>query len=129
MTAIVWVERGAVVAFHDEQLAAHGGLPGFADEGALTAALERPRNAAFYAGVGDICRLAAVYLVGVAKAHAFSDANKRTAWLTANLFLELNGYELTDFEPADALAMVVGAADSSLDIDAVTAWFVKRAAF
>jgi prophage maintenance system killer protein len=31
----------------------------------------------------------------MAKVHAFSDANKRTAWTTANLFLALNGAVLT----------------------------------
>jgi death-on-curing protein len=122
---IVWVELTAVLAAHDDQLAANGGLPGFANEGALHGALERPKNTAFYSGVDDVVALAATYLVGIAKAHAFSDANKRTAWVTARSFLRANGVELA-YTPADALAMVVGAADSTYDIDDVAAWMRAR---
>jgi death-on-curing protein len=119
------VEPGAVIAFHEELLSAHGGLPGLPDRGKLEAALQRPINLAHYEGVDDVSTLAAAYLIGVAKAHAFSDANKRTAWMTARLFLSLNGAALK-FDAVDALRLVVGAADSSVTLDAAAEWFRAR---
>jgi death on curing protein len=35
-----------------------------------------------------------VYAFGIAKNHAFIDGNKRTAYLAAIVFLEVNGYPL-----------------------------------
>ena len=118
---LVWVRLETVIALQAELLVQHGGLSGLRDRGALESALQRPQNLVLYEGVEDHSTLAAAYLVGVAKAHAFADANKRTAWTTAALFLELNGTSL-DYEPAAALRMVVGAAESSLDLKGVTDW-------
>lgn len=39
---------------------------------------------------------AVALLYGVAKAHAFFDGNKRTAWLTFMTFLNLNGLRFTE---------------------------------
>ena len=39
--------------------------------------------------------LAAAYAFGLARNHAFVDGNKRTAIVTAMLFLQLNGYRMT----------------------------------
>lgn len=119
---IVWLEPEVVIAMHEEQLTLHGGLPGLRDENALRSALQRPQNLYFYEDVHDLDMLAASYLVGVAKAHAFADANKRTAWMSAVLFIELNApLELT-YEDDDAIEMVVGAASSALTVEDVAAW-------
>ncbi|HHQ6611927.1 type II toxin-antitoxin system death-on-curing family toxin [Morganella morganii] len=42
----------------------------------------------------DIFKFSAMYLISIAKAHAFNDANKRTAFQAASVFLILNGVEL-----------------------------------
>jgi death-on-curing protein len=39
--------------------------------------------------------LAAAYAFGIASNHPFADGNKRTAWVLARLFLELNGQPLS----------------------------------
>ncbi|MDS7903853.1 type II toxin-antitoxin system death-on-curing family toxin, partial [Klebsiella michiganensis] len=49
----------------------------------------------YYEGVDDIYALAAMYLIGIAKAHAFHDGNKRTAFQAASIFLMMNGSELS----------------------------------
>jgi len=89
----VWVELDIVLAIHDEQLAEHGGQPGVRDPGLLESALGRPRNQFAY-GEPSITRLAASYAFGISRNHPFLDGNKRSSLVVAELFLELNGYEL-----------------------------------
>jgi death on curing protein len=69
--------------------------------------------------------LAAAYAVGLTKAHAFVDANKRTAWDTARAFLRLNGFTLR-FEKTSAVLLMVAIADDKIDQTAVAAWFRDR---
>ncbi len=86
--------RQVVEALHAEQLRRHGGAQGLRDENALESALRRAENKAAY-GASDIFELAAAYAFGLARNHAFVDGNKRTAIVTAMLFLALNGYRMT----------------------------------
>jgi death-on-curing protein len=86
--------RQVVEALHAEQLRRHGGTQGLRDENTLESALYRAENKAAY-GDPDIYELAAAYAFGLARNHAFVDGNKRTAIVTAMLFLLLNGYRMT----------------------------------
>ncbi|WP_423775552.1 type II toxin-antitoxin system death-on-curing family toxin [Cedecea davisae] len=64
------------------------------DEAKLQGALYRIQTLAEYENCEDIFTFAAMYLIAIAKAHAFNDANKRTAFQAASVFLMMNGYEL-----------------------------------
>lgn len=64
------------------------------DEGKLEGALFRVQTLAEYDGCEDIFAFAAMYLIAIAKAHAFNDANKRTAFQATSVFLLMNGFEL-----------------------------------
>ena len=119
MKDFVWVLDEVVLAVHDEQLAEHGGLPGIRDMGAVKSALARPRNLARYEDCEDLARLAAAY--AIARNHGFSDGNKRTALVTTDLFLMLNGYELTSSRAENVLT-IVGVADGTLSEDDLTIW-------
>lgn len=88
------VSRAVVLALHDEQLAEHGGGDGLRDEGLLESALDRPRNLIAY-GTPDMADLAAAYAYGIARNHPFVDGNKRAAFVVTELFLGLNGLELS----------------------------------
>ena len=83
-----------VLAIHDEQLAEHGGQAGVRDHGLLESALARPRNELAY-GETSLARLAASYAFSLSRNHPFLDGNKRTSLVVAELFLLLNGLELT----------------------------------
>ncbi len=122
MRDFVWILDEAVLAVHDEQVAEHGGLPGIRDLGAVQSALARPRNLASYEDCEDVARLAAAYAYGIVKNHGFSDGNKRTALVTADLFLMLNGYELSS-APAENVLTILGVADGSLSEDELAFWF------
>lgn len=64
------------------------------DQDRLEGALFRVHTLAEYEGCEDIFAFAAMYLIAIAKAHAFNDANKRTAFQATSVFLLMNGYEL-----------------------------------
>ena len=93
---IEWVLEEVVHLFHAAQLAEHGGGEGIRDQGMLESALNRPRQLYDYGGASvDLCQLAAAYAFGLAKNHPYIDGNKRTAAITCELFLNLNGRVFT----------------------------------
>lgn len=67
------------------------GSAGFPHPGYLDAALAAPRNTYHYGGPCDLYDLAAACVYHIAKDHAFTDGNKRTAYAAALVFLTLNG--------------------------------------
>lgn len=90
---VTFLHRDVVETLHRMQIDRFGGAYGLRDEGALESALGRPINKASY-GEDDVIALAAAYLFGLAKNHAFVDGNKRIAIVAAGIFLELNGYRI-----------------------------------
>lgn len=119
-----WVGRKAVEAAHDRLLADYGGVEGIRDGDGLEGALARPRNLAAY-GNPDAAHLAAHYASALARAHAFVDGNKRTAWATARAFLLLNDYDL-EFAGAEAIAVMLQVAADELDTEALAKWLRPR---
>jgi death-on-curing protein len=101
-----WLSKDLMMAVHDEQLAEHGGGIGVRDAGLLESALERPRNRFAYDPAADLPTLAAAYAFGLARNHPFVDGNKRTAFVAAEVFLELNGMTVTASDEACVLTMV-----------------------
>ena len=81
----------AILILHRESLEEHGGLDGIRDQGLLESALARPLNLFHCEGIADLTRLAAAYGYGIARSHPFNDGNKRAAFLSAILFLRMNG--------------------------------------
>lgn len=121
MSKIAWVLDEVVLAVHDEQLAEHGGPSGIRDLGAVESALARPRNLAAYEACDDLARLAAAYAYGIVRNHGFTDGNKRTALVIADLFLMLNGDELVS-TPADNVLTILGVAGGTLSEEELASW-------
>jgi death-on-curing protein len=120
----VWVQYATILAIHDKQLLRHGGASGTRDPGAILSALARPENLAAY-GEPDAADLAASYAYGLARNHGFVDGNKRTAWVTARLFLSLNA-RLLRFNPDDAAETMEQMAAGSVSEQALAEWFRDR---
>ena len=68
-----------------------------------------------YEGCKDIFDFAAMYLIAIAKAHAFNDANKRTAFQAASIFLLGNGYELNASFELVKLTVLAAMGDAQLN--------------
>jgi death-on-curing protein len=116
-----FLSRRAVEAFHAEQLRRHGGAQGLRDENALESALARPEQKAHY-GEPTIHELAAAYVFGLARNHAFVDGNKRTAIVAAATFLMLNGFELTAND-GTLYEFTLAIAAGEIDEDGAAAFF------
>ena len=106
-----WLDRRDCLVIHEMTLAQQGGLAGVRDEGLLESAICRPRNLFAYGSPG-LGELAASYAAGIILNHPFLDANKRTGFLVAATFLELNGSAFTASEESvveKTLALAAGA--------------------
>ena len=120
---MIWefLSRRSVEAMHAEQLRRHGGASGLRDENALESAIARPPNKAAY-GQPTIAELAAAYVFGLARNHAFVDGNKRTAIVAAGAFLIVNGFRLT-VDDGTLFIFVMGIAAGEIDEDGAAAFF------
>ena len=120
MSDPIWVPLTAVYVIHDRQIARHGGASGLRDEGLLQGALQRPINKWQYENT-DTFGCAAAYAFGIAKAHAFVDGNKRTAFVTSVTFLRLNGWHfMTD--PAEGVSFMEDLASSVVSEESFKNW-------
>lgn len=125
MSAWVWIDADVLRAVHEEQLAEHGGAPGVRDSGLFDSALARPQHLLAY-GEPDAAALAAAYGWGLARNHPFVDGNKRTAFVAVELFLMLNGFELTA-DDADCVLTMLRVAAGELDEEAFADWVRRHA--
>jgi len=119
-----WLEEQAVLAYHHEQLAEHGGGDGVRDMGLLQSALA-PQNAFHYNQVVSLTKLAACYAFGIAKNHPFVDGNKRTALVASIAFLEINGYALRATQEEN-YRMFYALAEGSLGEEELAAWLESK---
>ena len=105
---------------HAEALRQFGGLHGVRDENLLASAVLAPQST--FGGkspYADVVEIAAAYLFYICKNHPFLDGNKRTAMMSAIVFLRLNGIEpRPDSDEWEELMLEV--AGSKLDRDATT---------
>lgn len=97
------------------------------DRGKLESALARPimsfDGRALYPTVVE---RAAVLLESLAAAHAFMDGNKRTAWISCNIYLGAFGVVLRDL-PADlAGGVVLGLTTHAYDVKFVARWIADN---
>jgi death on curing protein len=93
----VWLNREDCLGIHEMMLSQHGGSTGVRDEGLLLLALAKPQNRFAY-GPTSLPEMAGSYAVGIVLNHPFVDGNKRTGFMLAATFLEVNGWELTASE-------------------------------
>jgi death-on-curing protein len=115
-----WFTIEQAIAAHSVQLRQFGGAPGLRDEGLLRSALERPVNKWFYEQA-ELPELAAAYAFGLIKNHAFTDGNKRIAFIGMVTFLRKNGVA---FKPdqAQATRMMLALAAGEVSEQSLARW-------
>jgi death on curing protein len=120
-----WIPAHLAVAWHARLIERFGGVDGIRDIGLLESASSRPQNRAAYNPGVSIEELAALYAVGVTKAHAFIDGNKRIAFAVMVSFLHAHG-RLLDVAEADATRAMLEAASGSVTEHDLAAWLRAR---
>lgn len=128
MVEPIWVPPRAVVAIQAELIAEHGGLAGPPRHGDLEAALGRPVNLHAYSETPPtLPRLAAACGFALARGHCFPDGNKRVALAIIDVFLRMNGLELTA-DQVDAVDTIQSLAAGDLTEDQLAEWIAANSA-
>ncbi|WP_170330236.1 type II toxin-antitoxin system death-on-curing family toxin [Ruegeria arenilitoris] len=125
MKQFTWVPFSAIIVIHDRQIARHGGAPGLRDVALLEMGCARAMNLAAYTDA-DLSEIAAAYAFGIAKAHAFVDGNKRTAFVTAATFLRLNGLSIRP-DPVQGVRMMEDLASGDVSEREFSNWIRELA--
>ncbi|MEK7413019.1 MAG: type II toxin-antitoxin system death-on-curing family toxin [Planctomycetota bacterium] len=110
---------------HEQSLAQFGGTAGIRDEGLLDSALARPHHRFAY-GKPVLSELAASYAFGLVKNHPCIDGNKRTGFIVAVVFLELNGLRFMAGE-VDATVRTLALAAGEMTEETYAEWLKANA--
>jgi death-on-curing protein len=115
-----------VLAIHADQIRLYGGASGIRDLPPLSSGIAMPETT--FDGEylhGNEFEMAAAYLFHIARNHPFLDGNKRTALMSALVFLGLNGQRLVA-EPDSLYELVDGVATGEVDKSGVAVFFRDR---
>lgn len=118
-----WLTAEEVIAINAYEVAATGEPFVLRDRGTLDGALARPLSRFLYEAEEDVAILAVTLLMAIAKAHAFAQGNKRTAFFAAGAFLRVNGYRLDLPDTVVCADILVGAVEGTRSVDQVEELF------
>jgi len=118
-----WLGLESVLALHELVVADYGGDASIRDASRLQSALARPQHLFSY-GEPTLARLAAAYAVGIVQGHPFTDGNKRTGFMAAAAFLELNGLTFKAPE-VEVVIQTLGLAASEISEAEYGRWLAK----
>ena len=120
----IWIDEVQAIAIGRMAVSQFGGLSGeVRDDNLLKAALGRPLNKWHYEDPKpDLFALAAAYCFALSKGHVFHDGNKRTAYIVAIVFLEVNGVVCAPAQD-DIIMTMLGLAAGSIGEAEIAAWF------
>ncbi len=92
------------------------------DPGLFLSALARPQTSLFGADAYPTLALKTTALMdSLVNNHPMMDGNKRSSWFAANLFLELNGFEL-EAETEDAFGFILRIATNDASLEEAADW-------
>lgn len=94
---------------------------GVLDFDALSACVSRPQNGYFV----TVYECAAALLAGLAQRHVFQQGNKRTAWMSCVVFLEMNHVEIT-CDDDEAIEFVLWVVLQKPTVNEVAMWILER---
>ncbi|MEU8678401.1 type II toxin-antitoxin system death-on-curing family toxin [Streptomyces sp. NPDC048560] len=103
------------------ELACEGQQVAVRDLGLLSSAVHRPQSAMFgVEAYTDPFQKAAALLQSLAVNHPLVDGNKRMAWMSTVVFLDVNGTEMLGVDQDEAYKLVIEVAMGSLeDVDQI----------
>lgn len=113
-----------VIQLHDHVLNP-GELEGLAGDKSLEGALGRIEFRITYGMIHDVYDLAAVYAVAISQAHAFNDANKRTAYAAMKLCLKVHGISF-NIDVVEVGDMIIEVAQGNVDEVALATWLREQ---
>lgn len=118
-----WLGLESILTLHELVVADYGGDASLRDVGRLQSALAGPKHLFSY-GEPTLARLAAAYAAGIVQGHPFIDGNKRTGFMAAAAFLELNGLAFKASE-VEVVIKTLGLAASEISEAEYGQWLAK----
>lgn len=109
---VIEINRAAVEATGEPFLVLSYGL--------LESALDRARNHFWYNREHDVLTLAVILPFAISRNHAFQQGNKRTGFIAASMFLNLNGFRLTIEDSEDLGEFVTAVLENRISEKAFT---------
>ncbi|MFI8199406.1 type II toxin-antitoxin system death-on-curing family toxin [Streptomyces sp. NPDC085942] len=103
------------------ELACGGQQVAVRDLGLLSSAVHRPQSQMFgVEAYSDLFQKAAGLLQSLAVNHPLVDGNKRMAWMSTVVFLDINGTDMVEVDQDEAYKLVIEVAMGSLeDVDLI----------
>ncbi|XCM31983.1 type II toxin-antitoxin system death-on-curing family toxin [Streptomyces parvus] len=103
------------------ELACGGQQVAVRDLGLLSSAVHRPQSQMFgVEAYTDLFQKAAGLLQSLAVNHPLVDGNKRMAWMSTVVFLDINGTDMVEVDQDEAYKLVIEVAMGSLeDVDQI----------
>jgi len=103
-----------------------GGSHGVRDSHAIATLEDLPRQEMFGKETYPTVFLkGALYIRNIVFSHPFIDGNKRTAMAAADVFLQLNGYEIS-VKVGGVEAFALSVITEHLDLEEIAAWLKKN---
>ena len=120
--AVLAPSPDAIKAIHSTFIRQYG-IDGYMSEGMVEGCLERAMTYVYnFKPFPKLFLKAAAILFSFIVFHPFVDGNKRTAFQTTRVFLQLNGYELT-VDPEEGVQFTKAIADQKItDIGEIVKW-------
>lgn len=111
-----------ILEIHQDQLKRYGGSLGIRDKAGLEAAIARPQSGYYDGLVSE----AAAFWESLSQNHPFVDGNKRTAFMSVDLFLGLNGMKITA-QPLDIISFIFERFEKKeMDFNHLYTWLVEN---
>ncbi len=128
MTAkkIVFLTINQVLFIHDQMVKRFGGSHGIRDIGLIESAVARPQ--ATFGGkhlYSSLFDKAAALLQSLLKNHPFVDGNKRTALVSAGVFLKKNGYKLINNHKQE-IEFAIRVDNGNLTVEQISKWLKEH---
>jgi death-on-curing protein len=123
---IVFLKISQVLFIHDQMVKRFGGSHGIRDIGLIESAVARPQ--ATFGGkhlYSSLFDRAAALLQSLLKKHPFVDGNKRTALVSAGVFLKKNGYKLINNHKQE-VEFAIRVDNGNLTVEQISKWLKEH---
>jgi len=120
--AVEYLRLEDLLFIHADQIDRYGGIHGLRDPGLLEAALFRPQTGYYE----SVIEQAAALWESLSQNHPFLDGNKRAAFAAAFVFLQINGYELTENDEGVQRFLLDLYRRAALEYDALHEWLLAN---
>ncbi len=126
--AVQFIPQEVVLTIHADLLQRYGGHAGLRDAGLLESALSQPKTTigGKYAHK-SIFDKAAAYGFHICRNHPFVDGNKRVAFVSMDIFLQKNGWQIMSTEE-EAYGTMMDLASGTLTKSKLSGWLKQHCA-